>query len=136
MSYFYENIREFWNLVFFIYRPRNFYIFVWIKYYMARDLGFKIQDSRFKKKSIKMHFRKKYQILKIKDVSTIVLRFYFAQNIVLSNTGAFHKNSLIVACCTFGVLEIRLSTPNRFQIQSIWHIEYTWPQLQQPTGVS
>ena len=36
-----------------------------IKYYLARDSdsGFRIQVSRFKKKSMKMHFKKKYQIL-------------------------------------------------------------------------
>ena len=29
----------------------------------------------------------------------------------------FHENSLIMACCTFGELEIRSLTPNRFKSQ-------------------
>ena len=31
---------------------------------------------------------------------------------------AFHENSLSVACCTFGMLEIRTLTPNRITNQS------------------
>ena len=36
----------------------------------------------------------------------------------LSYAGAFHKNSLCMACCTFNVLEVRTITPNRFKNQS------------------
>ena len=36
-----------------------------------------------------------------------------AQKLVLSSTGIFHKNSLIVACCRF-----KIGTPNRFKIQT------------------
>ena len=39
-------------------------------------------------------------------------------SIALSNSGAFHENSLIVACCTFGMFEIRTLTPNRFENQT------------------
>ena len=43
-----------------------------IKYYLAQDLGFKIQDSRFKKESMKMLFKKVPDFRKSKYVSTIV----------------------------------------------------------------
>ena len=91
-----------------------------IKYYLAQDSGFKIQDSRFKKKSMKMHFKKAPDFRKSKYVSTIVLlwSFYFTEKFPLSNAGAFHKNFLSVTCCTFGMLEIRTLTPNRFKNQS------------------
>ena len=37
----------------------------------------------------------------------------------VSYAGAFPKNSLCVACCTFDVLEVRtIITPNRFKNQS------------------
>ena len=37
---------------------------------------------------------------------------------MLSYAGAFDKNSLCVACCTFNVLEVRTIPPNRFKNQS------------------
>ena len=51
-------------------------------------------------------------------VSTIVLLsgFYFTQKLVLSSTGIFHENSLIVTCCGFGRFEIW--KPNRFKTQT------------------
>ena len=53
-------------------------------------------------------------------VPTIVplYSFYFTQKFVLSYAGAFHNNSVCVACCTFNVLEVRTITPNRFKNQS------------------
>ena len=36
---------------------------------------------------------------------------------MLSSARIFHENSLIVGCCTFGKLEIRILTPNRFKNQ-------------------
>ena len=48
----------------------------------------------------------------------ILLGFYFANKLLLSSAGAFHKNSLIVPCCIFGKLEIRTLTPNRFKNQT------------------
>ena len=36
----------------------------------------------------------------------------------LSYAGAFHENSISVACCTFNVLKVRTVTPNRFKNQS------------------
>ena len=36
----------------------------------------------------------------------------------LSISAHFHKNSLIVTCCTFGRFEIRTLTPNRFKNQT------------------
>ena len=67
-----------------------------------------------------MDFKKKLpDFRKLKYVPTVVLlqSFYFTQKFALSNTRAFHKNSLSVACCTFGMLEIGTLTPNRFKNQ-------------------
>ena len=36
----------------------------------------------------------------------------------LSCTVAFHENSQGVACCSFGMLEIRILTPSRFKNQT------------------
>ena len=44
--------------------------------------------------------------------------FYFTQKLVLFYEGAFHENSLSMACDTFCKLEIRTLTPNRFKNQS------------------
>ena len=38
---------------------------------------------------------------------------HLTQHLALFSKKVFHKNSLIVACCTFGLLEIRTLTPNR-----------------------
>ena len=43
---------------------------------------------------------------------------FISHKIFCSNTGAFHKNSLSVACCTFSMLEVGTLTPNRFKNQS------------------
>ena len=74
-----------------------------ITYYLAWDSGFKIQIEKYEK----MNFKKKKKIRKSKYVSTIVLSSYFTQKLVLSYAGAFHKNSLSMACGTFGKLKIR-----------------------------
>ena len=37
---------------------------------------------------------------------------------MLSYTGAFHKNLLSIACCTFGVFEVITIKPNRFKNES------------------
>ena len=65
---------------------------------------------------MKMHFKKKYQILE--NQSMFPQYSYYKAFIWLSNAGAFHETSLSVACCTFGMLEIRTLTPNRFKNQS------------------
>ena len=45
-----------------------------IKYYLARDSGFKIRHSRLKNKSMKMYFKKKALDFRIsKYMSTVVL---------------------------------------------------------------
>ena len=70
---------------------------------------------------MKMYFKKRLPDFRIsKYVSTIVLlySFFFTQKFALSYAGAFHKNSLIVTCCTFGRSEIRTLTPNRFKNQT------------------
>ena len=36
----------------------------------------------------------------------------------LLRSSPFHENSLSVACCTFGVLEVRTITPNRLENRS------------------
>ena len=62
-----------------------------------------------------------YQILENQisvHKSPIIKVLYFTQNFSLSSKGAFHENSLSVACCTFGMVEIRTLTPNRFKNQS------------------
>ena len=53
-------------------------------------------------------------------VSKIALlkSFYFTNKLVLSSARAFHENSLIVACYTLCMLEVRISTPNRFKNQT------------------
>ena len=79
---------------------------------------FRIQDSRFKKKSMKLLFKQNItDPRKSKNVSTIALlsSFYFKNKLVLSSAKTSHKNSLIVACCTFGKLKIRTLPPNRFK---------------------
>ena len=92
---------------------------------MARDSEFKIQESGFKiqdsKRKVWKCISKKVPDFRIsKYVSTIflLLSFYFTQKLSLSNAGAFHENSLSVACCPFGMLEIRTLTPNRLKNQS------------------
>ena len=56
---------------------------------------------------------------KSKYASTIVLLENFISNkLELSSARVFHKMSLIVACCMFGMLEIRTLTPNRFKSQT------------------
>ena len=40
------------------------------------------------------------------------------QKLALYYAGAFHENSLSIACCTFNVLEVRTITPSRFKNQS------------------
>ena len=96
-----------------------------IKYYLARDLGFKIQDSRFDIQDWKIKygnvFQEKSTRFRIsRYVSTIDLlpSFYFTEKFMLSYAGVFHKNSLSVPCCTFNVLEVRTITPNTFKNQS------------------
>ena len=53
-------------------------------------------------------------------VSTLALlqSFHFTQHLALSSKEVFHKNPLIVTCCTFGKLEIRTLTPNRLKNQA------------------
>ena len=65
-------------------------------------------------------FKKTTNSKKSKYASTIVLSesFYFANKLVLSSTRYSHKNSLTVASCIFGKLEIRALTPNRFKNQT------------------
>ena len=67
--------------------------------------------ARLEKQSMKMHFKKKYQILKIKvcfqNIPVIKLLFH-TKIYALQRRG----------CCTFGMLEIRTLTPNRFKNQS------------------
>ena len=92
-----------------------------IRYYLARESRLKIQDSRFKKKSMKMHFKKKHQILENQIMcpqQSYYKDFISYKKFTLSNAGAFHENSLSVVCCIFGMLEIRTLTPNRFKNQS------------------
>ena len=47
-----------------------------------------------------------------------ITKLFFTEKFALSYTVAFYKNSLSVACCAFGVLEVRTITPNRFKNQS------------------
>ena len=85
------------------------------------DSRFRIRDSRLKKKIIKMYFKKKVPTFRIsKYVSPIVLlqTFCFTQKFALSYAGAFHENSLSVACCIFVVIEVKTIIPNRFKNQS------------------
>ena len=80
---------------------------------------FRIQDSRFKKESMKMPFQKNNtDSSKAKHVPTIFLLwgFYFTQKLVFSSAEILHENSLIVAWCSFGRFEIW--TPNRFKTQA------------------
>ena len=53
-------------------------------------------------------------------VSTAALlpTFLITKKSGLSISAHFHKNSLIVTCCTFGRFEIRTLTPNRFKNQT------------------
>ena len=47
------------------------------------------------------------------------MKLLFRKNkLMFSPARVFHKNSLIVACCTFGKLEIRTLTPNRSKNQT------------------
>ena len=80
---------------------------------------FRIQDSRFKKESMKMSFQNNLtDERKSKYVSIIALLwgFYFTQKLVLCSAGIFRANSLIVACYSFG--RFKIWTPNRFQSKS------------------
>ena len=83
-----------------------------------QDSGFKIQDS--KRKVWKCISKKVPDFRKSKNLSAIFLlqTFYFTRKFALSNAGAFHKNYLSVPCCTFGMLELRTLTQNRFKNQS------------------
>ena len=68
-----------------------------------------------------MNFKEKVPDFRIsKYVSTIVLlsSLYFTQYFALFFAGAFHENFVNVTCCTFGLLEVRTITPNRFKNQS------------------
>ena len=96
-----------------------------IKYYLARNSGLKIHDSGFEIQDWKIKyenlFQKELPDFRIsKYVSTILLlsSFYFTQKFALSYAGFFHKNSLIVTCCTFSRFEIRTLTPNRLKNQT------------------
>ena len=79
---------------------------------------FRTQDSRFKKKSMKMQFQKNItDSRKSKYKSTVALlwSFYFTQKLALFSIGDFHKNFLIVTCCTLVRFEIRTLTPNKLK---------------------
>ena len=41
-----------------------------------------------------------------------------ANKLLLSSASVFHKNSLILACCSLGKLEIKTLTPNRLKNQT------------------
>ena len=43
---------------------------------------------------------------------------FLSKNIALSISLSFHKNSLMVACCTFSKFKIRTLTPSRFKNQT------------------
>ena len=84
-----------------------------------------IQDSRFRIQDLYLYlyFREKVPDFRIsKYVAAILLLYikllFHTKKFALSYAGAFHKNSLIVACCTFGRFEIRTLTPNRFKNQT------------------
>ena len=53
-------------------------------------------------------------------VSTVVVlsTFLTAKELALSISVGFHKNSLIVACCTIGKFKSRILTPSRFKNQT------------------
>ena len=88
---------------------------------MARDSGFRIRDSRLKNRSMKCISRKKCKSLEYQSMCpqySYYKPFISLKKFGLSYAGAFHKNSLSVACCTFNVLEFRTITPNRFKNQS------------------
>ena len=89
---------------------------IWLE---IRDSRFRIEDSRFKKKSVKMPSKRKHQVLENQSMCPQYSYYKaFIPIIKLSNAGPFHKNSQSVACCTFGMLEIRTLTQNRFKNQS------------------
>ena len=91
---------------------------IWLE---IQDSRLSIQDLRFRSKSMKMRLKIKVpDFRKSKYVSTIVLlqSFYFIQIFALSNAGASHENSVSVACCTFGLLEIRPLTQNANRLKN------------------
>ena len=47
-----------------------------------------------------------------------MIKLMLPNKLVLSSARFFHKDSLLVACCSFGKLEIRTLTPNRLKNQT------------------
>ena len=89
---------------------------IWVKICNSK---FRIQDSqlKIKKKSMKILFKKKQLILENQSMYPII-KLLFCTKLVLSSAGAFHKNSLIVPCCSFGRFKIQTLTLNRFKNQT------------------
>ena len=50
--------------------------------------------------------------------SSPVTHFFDHKKVRALHLTAFHKNSVIVTCCTFGRFETRILTPNRFKNQT------------------
>ena len=50
--------------------------------------------------------------------SSPIIHLFDCKKLALSITVGFHKNSLIVACCTFGRFKFRTLTPSRFKNQT------------------
>ena len=70
---------------------------------------FRTQDSRFKKKSMEMHFKKKStRFLKIKTCvhNGPIINFLFHTKVSTLLRRSFSRKFPSVACCTFGMLEI------------------------------
>ena len=66
---------------------------------------------------MKMHFKKsiRFQKIKVCLYNIPIIKLLFDKKFALSNAEAFDENSQSVACCTFGMLETRTLTPNRFK---------------------
>ena len=89
-----------------------------IKYYLARDSGFKIQDSGFDIQDWKIKVWKCISRKNIKVCVHNIIRLLFHTKICALLRRGFTENSLSVAYCTFNVLEVITITPNRFKNQS------------------
>ena len=93
---------------------------------ILKTIWLEICDSRFGIQDSILKVWKYLSRIKLTDLteskylSTIVLlqSFYFKQKVALSYAGAFQENSLSVTCCTFGKLQIRTFTSNRFRFKN------------------
>ena len=84
--------------------------------------GFKIQKEKYEN-----GFQNKYRILENQSMCPLyspIIRLLFHTKIRTLQSRGFSRKFPSVACCTFGILDIRSLTPNRFKISLVTHWIY------------